>query len=99
MFGSAIELAGAFVIGGVLHQTLVQNAYPVTAPAAVFGFVGGLVLIVVGRRLEGRFEPSDYVPEAEEDEDEEEGEFDERLSPVPEERLEERKADDSAGEE
>lgn len=96
LFGSTIELLGAFVIGGVLHQTLVRGAFPVTAPASVFGILGGLALILVGRRLERRFEPSEYVPAAEDEEDDEE--FDEELSPVPTERLEEREADESVEE-
>jgi hypothetical protein len=102
--GSMVTLVGAFIVGAVLHQTLVQNNYPITRPIAVFGLLAGVAVIAVGLRLEGRFEPSDYVPDAEregDDGDDGEGEgegdegFDDRLSPVSEEMLEDREADES----
>lgn len=93
--GSTVTLVGAFIVGGVLHQAVVKGAYAVTSPPAVLGVALGLAVILVGKRLEARFDPSEYVPDAkEEDEDEEGEEFDEKYSPVPEERLEDREDDD-----
>lgn len=100
LFGSVLLLLGAFAIGGVLHQSLVKGEFALTSPPAVFGFVAGVVLIVVGNRLEQAFDPSDYVPASEDGNEEkadEEG-FDEELSPVPSERLEGREKDESYGE-
>lgn len=90
--GSAVTLTGAFMVGWVLHQVLVQGALDPTAPAAVLVGIGGLVVIAVGRRIERGFDPSDYVVDPEPEEDEEE--FDERFSPVSEEMLEGRERDD-----
>lgn len=97
MFGTAVELAGAFTIGSVIHRSVVRNEYALTAPPSVFGILLGLALIVAGRSLARRFQPSDYVPDTpdEEEEEGEEMEFDEELSPVPSDRLENREVDDS----
>jgi len=92
--GSAVTLTGAFVVGAVLHQSLVQNRFPLTSPAGIFGLGIGVVVIAVGLGLEGRFEPSDYVPDPEEDEKDEEA-FDEELSPLSGDTLENRERDES----
>ncbi len=96
MFGSVATLSGAFLVGVVIHRSLVRGEFSLFAPAGVLGILGGVALIFLGRRLEGRFDPSDYVPESEDEEEETpERTFDERLSPVPQDRLEEREADDA----
>lgn len=95
IFGSTVTLLGAFLVGVVIHRSLVLGEFSVLAPAGVLGLAGGLALIAIGRRLEERFQPSEYVPGSEDDEEEEEdegGEFDERFSPVPQDRLERREA-------
>lgn len=91
--GSVITLTGAFMVGWVLHQVFVQDAFAPTAPAAVFVGFGGLLAIAVGRRLERGFDPSWFVLDPEPDD--EEAEFDEDLSPVDEEMLAGRERDDS----
>lgn len=96
LFGSVVTLSGAFLVGVVIHRSVVRGEFSLFAPAGVFGILGGVALIYLGRRLENRFDPSDYVPDSEdEDEEDERREFDERLSPVPQDRLEEREADES----
>lgn len=90
-FGSAVILAGAFAIGGVLHAAFVEGGLPITSPAAVFGILGGVALVAIGRALERRFDPSEFVPDSE---DEEEEEFEEELSPISEADLEGRERDD-----
>lgn len=94
-FGSAIVLAGAFAIGGVLHQSVIEGALPITSPAAVIGMGGGVALVVLGRAMERRFDPSGFVPDAG-DGDEGDEEFDEAFSPISETDLEGRERDDSA---
>jgi hypothetical protein len=79
--GSTLSLVGAFAVGGVLHGVLVTGEIETFSPLAVGGAVVGVGLIVAGLALERRFDPSEYVPEAETGDD---GEFDEDLSPVPE---------------
>lgn len=90
--GSAILLVGAFAVGWVFHQVLVQGAMSFTAPAAVFGLVGGGALILAGRAMERRFDPSDYVTAPERDEEEE---FDEETAPLSEADLEGYERDES----
>lgn len=85
-FGSAIMLVGAFAIGWVLHQVFIRDAMSIVSPAAVITSIVGLVLIFVGRRLERRFDPGEYVSGPEEDEEEEE--FDEEFGPLGEADLE-----------
>lgn len=89
-FGSGFLLAGAFAIGWVLHQVFVLETMALTAPVAVFVTLAGLGCIAFGRRLERQFDPSMFVPESEDDEDE----FDEDLSPLDAEDLEGYDADD-----
>lgn len=90
-FGSALLLGGAFAIGWVLHQVFVLETMALTAPVSVFVGLAGLGLIVLGRRLERAFDPSMFVPESPDDEDE----FDESLSPLDEDALDGRERDDS----
>ncbi|MFB6360540.1 MAG: hypothetical protein ABEH59_04390 [Halobacteriales archaeon] len=85
-FGSGFLLAGAFAIGWVLHQVFVQETMAFTAPVSVIVTLIGLGCIAIGRRLEREFEPSVFVPA---DEDEEDDSFDEELSPLDAEDLEE----------
>lgn len=95
-FGSGLLLFGAFAIGGVLHEVFVEGSIGLFSPVAVLGTLVGVALILGGRRMERAFEPSDYVPGAESDADEEaEDEYDESHSPVPESALEGRDADES----
>lgn len=86
--GSTLVLFGAFAIGGVLHQSLVENKYPVTSPFAVFGMLAGVALVAVGYRVEQRYSG------AVEDEEEDEEEFDEEHSPISEEDLEKYERDE-----
>jgi hypothetical protein len=84
-FGSGFLLAGAFAIGWVLHQVFVQETMVITAPVSMFVTLIGLGCIALGRRLEREFDPSMFVPA---DEDEEDDPFDEELSPLDAEDLE-----------
>jgi len=92
MFGSVLTLSGAFAIGGVIHGAAVEGTIRPFSPAAVGGLLVGVVLVLVGRRLEREFDPSEYVPGGDED-GEDEG--DEELTPVPEGALEGRQADEN----
>lgn len=91
-FGSGFLLAGAFAIGWVLHQVFVLDTMALTAPVAVFVTLAGLGCIALGRRLERQFDPSMFVPESEDEQDE----FDEDLSPLDAEDLEGYDADDGS---
>lgn len=93
-FGSGFLLAGAFAIGWVLHQAFVLETMAITAPLAVFVTLAGLGCIALGRRLERQFDPSMFVPEDQEDDEEA---FDEELSPLDAEDLEEYDADEEYG--
>ena len=77
-FGSATLLLGAFAVGWVLHQTVVRRALSPTSPVAVLVALCGVGLILAGRAMERRFDPSAFVPDSGDDD----GEFDERLSPL-----------------
>jgi len=90
-FGSGFLLAGALAIGWVLHQVFVLETMPITAPVAVFVTVGGLGAIALGRRLERQFDPSMFAPT---DEENREDPFDEELSPLDAEDLEEYEPDE-----
>lgn len=92
MLGSVFTILGAFGIGWVLHQVVVQEALAPTAPASVLATVGGLVAIAIGRRIERGFDPADYVYDPDPEEDDEE--FDEAYSPLSEEQLEGLERDD-----
>ena len=92
-FGSILILVGAFGIGSVLHEAFVKGAMDISSPIAVFGIVAGCGLIVAGRHVERRFDPSEYV-DAEEGSGEED-EFDEDISPIQSEWLEGRERDES----
>lgn len=92
MFGSALLLTGAFAVGGVIHGVAVEGTIRATSPAAVGGLLVGGLLLLAGRRLEREFDPSEYVPGGE-TEDESDG-GDEELTPVPEGAMEGREADE-----
>jgi hypothetical protein len=93
-FGSTLLLFGAFVIGEGLHRVFIQGTLaPTSLPFVVALAVGGL-LLYAGWRLENKFDPSTYVPDAE-DEDEESAEFDESMSPIDADQLAGRDRDDS----
>lgn len=89
-FGSGFLLAGAFAVGWVLHQVFVQEAMALTAPVSVFVGLAGVGLILLGRRLERQFDPSMFVPQAPDDDEE----FDESMSPLDAEDLEAYEAND-----
>lgn len=91
-FGSAVVLAGAFAIGWAIHVSVVTGEAGILDPGPVLGALVGLGMIAVGRAMERRFDPSAFVPD-EEDEDDEEA-FDERLSPVDDGMLAGRERDD-----
>ncbi|PSP74756.1 hypothetical protein BRC86_04915 [Halobacteriales archaeon QS_3_64_16] len=106
LIGSTLLLLGAFAIGGVLHQSLVQGSIAVTAPASVLGIGAGIALIAVGRRLEGRYEDearsidttegSDDGTDGTSGEDtDREAAFDERWAPFDAADLEKYERDDS----
>lgn len=90
--GSTLLLLGAFVIGGGLHRVFIKGTLSITSFPFVLSLVGGGALVYAGWRLEKKFDPSELVPE---DEDEGEDEFDEDLSPVSEGDLEGRERDDN----
>lgn len=90
-FGSVFLLSGAFAIGWVFHQVLVERTIAPTAPAALIGGLVGLLAILVGRRLEQGFDPSSFIVDPEDEDDER---FDERFSPVDEDMLAGRERDD-----
>lgn len=92
-FGAVFTVSGAFAIGWAIHQVFIQGTLGPTSPPAVFATAIGAFAIWFGRRLERGFDPSSFVVDTEDDEDEEE--FDERFSPVSEEMLEGRERDDS----
>jgi len=101
--GTVLLLTGAFAVGGVIHRVVVEGSLAATSPVAVGGVAIGVVLILVGNRLEGdRPAPPSETDTGDEDtegesageEDEAAGEFDERFSPVNEEDLEGRDRDD-----
>jgi len=106
LIGSTLLLLGAFAIGGVLHQSLVQGMIPVTAPASVLGIGAGIALIAVGRRLEGRYEDEaraagtaegseDGTDSTSGEDTDRESEFDERWAPFDAADLEKYERDDS----
>ncbi|MFB6094964.1 MAG: hypothetical protein ABEJ71_00735 [Halodesulfurarchaeum sp.] len=86
--GSTVLLVGAFAIGWALHQTVVLGARPVTDPVVWLAVGGGIVLAAAGWRLERRFDPLAYVRRGETEPGTGES-FDESVSPVSEEALEE----------
>lgn len=92
-FGSALLLAGAFAIGWAIHGSVVTGQFGVLSPAAVLITLAGLGFLAVGRFLEGRFDPSEWTVDVEDEEDEEE--FDEELSPLDEESMSGYDRDDS----
>jgi hypothetical protein len=105
LIGSTLLLLGAFAIGGVLHQSLVQGTIAVTAPVSVLGIGAGIALIAVGRRLEGRYEdearsvgePDDGTSETDGTSgngSDRESEFDERWAPFDAADLEKYERDD-----
>ena len=89
--GSGLLLFGAFAIGSVIHEVAVEGSVGPLSPYAVVGVLLGGLLIAAGLRLERTFDPSEYVPEDEEDDEEE---FDEDLSPISGEMMEGREADE-----
>jgi hypothetical protein len=90
MLSTATLVTGALLVGDALHGGVVTNQYSPTSPAAVFRLVPGVALIWVGYRLKrhhdelvgGILEGS--TPSVESDEEE----FDEELSPLDQESLE-----------
>jgi hypothetical protein len=95
--GSVLLLTGAFAIGGILHRTVVEGTLAATSPAAVGGVLVGAALVFAGKRLEGGLaaRPPDGGHENGNDGDDDgDGEFDERLSPVDESDLSGRERDD-----
>lgn len=95
LFGSTLLLLGAFVVGGGLHRVLVRGTLSPTSLPFVLSLVVGGLLIYAGWRLENEFDPSNYVPDAEDEEEDEEEEFDESLSPLDADQLEDKERDDS----
>lgn len=92
-FGSTLLLFGAFVIGEALHRTFIKETMVLMSPAFVLALVVGGLLLYGGWRLENRFDPSNYVPEAEEED--EEAEFDESMAPLDADQLEGRDRDET----
>lgn len=92
LFGSTLLLFGAFVIGEALHRVIIRDTLaPTSLPFVLALGIGGL-LLYAGYRLENKFDASAYVPDDEEDDDEE---FDESMSPLDADQLENRDRDDS----
>lgn len=93
-FGSTLLLFGAFVIGEGLHRVFIQGTLAPTSLPFVLALGFGGLLLYAGWRLENKFDPSTYVPEAE-DEAEDDEEFDESMSPIDADQLAGRERDDS----
>lgn len=91
-YSSTFVLAGACCIGWVLHRTLVRGALSVTSPLSIGVLLGGTILVLLGYQLEQRFDPSEFVPGREQEDDRR---FDESRSPLREEWLEDHERDSS----
>lgn len=59
--GSTFLLIGAFVIGWTVHHVFFVGDLSVTSPTTLLGIAGGLASVIVGRHLEGKFDPVEYV--------------------------------------
>lgn len=59
--GSTLLLIGAFVIGWTVHHVFFVGDLSVTSPTTLLGIAGGLASVIVGRHLEGKFDPVEYV--------------------------------------
>lgn len=92
-FGSTLLLAGAFVIGSVLHQIFIEKTLALTSPITVFGVLAGIILIVLGRRVENRYQ---WVrePDDEANAEDREDAFDEEAAPFDASDLEKYERDD-----
>lgn len=84
-FGSSLLLIGAFSIGWMLHQTLTVGTLSLTSPIAFGAFLGGVLLVGIGYRLQVRFAPSELVSG---ETNQAEEEFDDAVSPLTDEWLE-----------
>lgn len=94
--GSTLLLLGAFAIGAVFHGAFVEQSFSLTSPISVVGLTAGLVLVVVGRRLEADHQAS-VLPDDDGREDEDaEDSFDESAAPFDAADLEKYERDDSA---
>ena len=91
-FGSTLLLAGAFVVGSVLHQVFIEGTLALTSPIAVFGGLAGIVLIAIGRRVENRYQ--DVRKPDTETNGGDEDDFDEEAAPFDASDLEKYERDD-----
>ncbi|WP_440008760.1 hypothetical protein [Halomicrococcus sp. SG-WS-1] len=88
MLSTTTLVAGALLVGDALHGSIVTQQYGVTSPGAVLRFFPGLALIGVGYRLKAHNDA--FVEEHFSGRDESggsEAEFDERMSPLDDEGL------------
>ncbi|GAA0201273.1 hypothetical protein ACFFQF_01640 [Haladaptatus pallidirubidus] len=87
-------VTGALLVGDALNGTVVTSRYGITSPASVFRVVPGLVLIWVGytlRENKERFVSAYFAGRdaaAKANEEPNDGEFDERMSPISGDGLE-----------
>jgi hypothetical protein len=91
-FGSTLLLAGAFLIGSVLHQVFIEKTLAFTSPVAVIAVLAGIVLIALGRRIENRYQE---VREPDDEAEDKEDTFDEEAAPFDASDLEKYERDDS----
>lgn len=93
--GSGLLIAGAFAVGGVLHEVFVKNTLSTTSPTAVGGLAIGCVLIYVGYRLESAFDPSSVVVGHDSEDGSDETEYNPETGPLSEADMEGYERDDS----
>lgn len=101
MLSTATLVTGALLVGDALHLSVVEGQIGVTSPAFVLRMVPGLASIAVGYKL--RHNHEDFIQSHFDGPDRasgsSEGEFDERMSPLDSESVEnlerrEREADE-----
>jgi len=91
-WGTAVSLAGGVAVGWALNAALVAGRADLGDPLPLAALALGVALVYAGVRLRQGFDPAELVSFPEEDD--EEG-FDEELSPLQEDWLEDRERDDS----
>ena len=88
MLSTTTLVAGALLVGDALHGSIVTQQYGVASPGAVFRLLPGIALIGIGYRLKAHNEAfvEDHFSGRTETENPE-AEFDERMSPLDDEGL------------
>lgn len=82
--GSGLLIVGAVLVGEVIHVTVVRGETPIADPGVLLRAAIGVVLVLVGARLD--VHPREYLSlpsdRADREESGEEGAFDGELSPL-----------------